>query len=85
MRIKNVTCEGAGVAVSIRGLPEQRIRDVVIENVRVNAIKGIRCQDIDDLTLREVDGVVTETPPFSCSNVRGLNIEDMALEQGGLS
>jgi len=85
IRIQNVTCEGAGVAVSIRGLPEQRIRDVSIENVRVNAIKGIHCQDIDDLTLRGVDGVVMEAPPFSCSNVKGLNIEDMTLEQGGPS
>jgi hypothetical protein len=69
--------------VSIRGLPEQRIRDVAIENVRVHAIQGIHCQDIDDLTLSRVDGVVTESPPFTCSNVRGLNIEDMDLEQGG--
>jgi hypothetical protein len=55
------------------------------KNVRVHAIQGIHCQDIDDLTLRGVDGVVMEAPPFSCSNVRGLNIEDMALEQGGPS
>ena len=82
IRIKNVTCEDAGVAVRIRGLPEQRIRDVVIKDVRAHAIKGIHCQDVDDLTLSGVDGVVTEAPPFSCSNVWGLNIEDMVLEQG---
>ena len=82
IRIKNVTCESAGVAVDIRGLPEQRVSHVILEHLHLNAVKGIRCQDVDDLTLNDVSGVVEEEPLFGCSNVRGLNIADMALEQG---
>jgi polygalacturonase len=78
--IKNVTCESAGVAVAIRGLPEQRMEHLVLENLHLNAIEGIQCQDVDDLTLDNVSGVVQEEPLFSCSNIRGLNVTNMTLE-----
>jgi len=82
--IRNVTCDSAGAAIHIRGLPEQRISHVVLEHVHVNAIKGIRCRDADDLTLGDVSGVIEEEPLFSCSNVQGLHITNMDLEQGSL-
>jgi polygalacturonase len=81
IRIENVTCASAGVAVVIRGLPEQRIERVLLENLHLNAVEGIRCQDVDDLTLSEVSGVVQKEPLFGCSNVRGLSVTNMTLEQ----
>ena len=83
IHVKNVTCEDAGVAVAIRGLPEQPIERVVLENLRLNAVEGIRCQDVDGLTLRDVSGVVQQEPLFSCSNIRGLNVSNMTMERGG--
>ena len=82
IHVKNVTCEDAGTGVYIRGLPEQRISRVVLEHLHLNATRGIRCQDVDDLTLRHVSGVAQEEPLFGCSNVRGLNVLDLALERG---
>ena len=84
VRIRNVTCESAGVAVHICGLPEQWIRHVVLERVRLNAVKGIRCQNVDGLALSDVSGIIEEEPLFSCSSVRGLNVANMSLEQGDL-
>jgi len=80
VHIKNVTCESARVAVAICGLPEQPIERVVLDNLRLNAIEGIQCQDVDDLTLSDVSGVVQEEPLFSCSNIRGLSVTNMTLE-----
>jgi polygalacturonase len=82
IHIKDIICEGAGVAVSIRGLPEQPISHVVLEHLHLSAVKGIRCQDVDDLTLSDVRGVVQEEPLFGCSNVSRLNVANMTLEQG---
>jgi polygalacturonase len=81
IHIKNVTCASAGVAVLIRGLPEQRIQRVTLENVRLNAVEGIHCQDVDHLSLNNVSGVVQKEPVFSCSNVRGLYTRDVVLEK----
>jgi len=80
IRIRNVTCESAGVAVAIRGLPEQPIERVALDNLNLNTVEGIRCQDADDLTLSDVSGVVQEEPLFSCSNIRGLNVTNMTLK-----
>ena len=78
--IRDVICDGAGAAIQIRGLPEQRISHVVLERVLLNAVKGIRCREVDDLTLEDVSGVIEEEPLLGCSNVRGLDITGMDLQ-----
>jgi polygalacturonase len=80
IHVRAVICESAGVAVVVRGLPEQPIERVVLEDLRLNAVEGIHCQDVDDLTLSDVSGVVQEEPLFKCSNVRGLNVTNVTLE-----
>jgi polygalacturonase len=81
IHIRDIICESAGVAVVIRGLPEQPIERVVLEDLHLNAVEGIHCQDADDLVFSDVSGVVQEEPPFGCSNVRRLSIANIALEQ----
>jgi hypothetical protein len=82
IHIKNVTCESAGTAIELCGLSEQPISRVTLERLRVNAVVGIHCRDIDDLTLRHISGVVEQEPLFSCSNVRGLDVISLDLQQG---
>jgi polygalacturonase len=82
IHIRDVTCDSTGVAIDICGLSEQRIEHVTLERVRVNAVQGVRCREVDGLTLRDVTGVVQDDPVFCCSNVKRLNVVDMALELG---
>jgi polygalacturonase len=83
IHMRNVTCESAGVALEIRGLPEQPLERVVLDGLRLHAIAGIRCQDVDSLVLNSISGVVQEEPLFTCSNVRALNVTDMTLRTPG--
>ena len=86
IHVRDVTCESAGMAAALRGLPEQPIERVVLEDLRLNAVEGIRCQDVDDLTLKNVGGVVQEEPLFACNDVRRLLVSNMTLvssELGG--
>lgn len=80
--LRDIRCEGAGAAVVLRGLPEQPISHIVLEDLSFTAVSGIRCQDVDDLTLSGVSATIDETPLFSCSNVRGLTVTGVTLEQG---
>lgn len=82
IRIRNVTCDRAGAAVVMRGLPERPIEHVVLEDLRLSALEGIRCQHVDGLALSNVTGVLQNEPFFACSNVKGLNVTNMTLEQG---
>lgn len=79
IRVRAVTCDGAGAAVEIRGLPEQPIEGVVLEDLRLNTVRGIHCREVNDLVVSNVRGVVEEEPALACSNVRGLNIAGLNL------
>lgn len=54
IKIRNVTCERAATGLDIRGLPEQPIRGVRLEDVQLNAVKDLYCEDVEDLTFRDV-------------------------------
>ncbi len=79
VHIRKVTCERAGLAVAIRGLPEQPVERVVLEDLRLHAVEGIRCQDADGLTFNNVSATVQDQPLLICSNVRRMNVTDMTL------
>ncbi len=53
--VRDITCEGAGAAVAIQGLPEGPLSNVVLERLNLSADRGIRCQDVDNLTLMDVN------------------------------
>jgi polygalacturonase len=79
VHVKNVTCESAGTAIVVRGLPEKPVEHIVLEALCLNAIKGIHCQDVKDLALNNVNCVVQQEPLFRCSNVRGLNMTNVTI------
>jgi polygalacturonase len=79
IRIKDITCKHAGVAAAIRGLPERPVERVVLQDLRLDAIEGIHCQDAVDLTFKNVRGTIQKEPHFSCSSVLGLKVTDMTL------
>jgi polygalacturonase len=78
--IRNVTCERVALAVDVRGLPEQPVSDVVLEHLRIHAVQGVRCQDVDGLTLNDVSGSVEKRPALSYESVQRLNETEVNLE-----
>jgi polygalacturonase len=79
VRIRNITCQSARTAVALRGLPEQPIESVALEDLRLHAIEGIRCQDVGDIAFTNVTCIAQTEPMFSCSNVTGLRVTGMTL------
>ena len=55
VRISRVRCTGAGTAVRLRGLPEQSLEHITLENLRISAGKGFSCEDVRNLQMRGVD------------------------------
>jgi hypothetical protein len=52
----------------------------VLEHLRVHAVQGVRCQDVDGLTLDDVSGNVEKRPVLSYENVQGLSETEVNLE-----
>jgi polygalacturonase len=80
IHIKNVTCENAVASIVVRGLPEQPIQRVVLEDLDLKSDSGIRCQNAVDLTLKNVTVQAQQEPVFSASNVSGLQTDNLNLE-----
>jgi polygalacturonase len=81
IHIKNVICEGARTAIAVRGLPEQPIQRVVLEDLDLKSNEGINCRDAVDLTLKNVTIRAQQEPLFNATNVSGLQTVGLNLKK----
>jgi len=61
--ISNVVCNGAEKAIFIRGLPEMHVQNIVLENMVLQAKKGIDCQEASGITFNNIKVISEETAP----------------------
>lgn len=61
--ISNVVCNGAEKAIFIRGLPEMHVKNIVLENMVLQAKKGIDCQEASGITFNNIKVISEETAP----------------------
>lgn len=62
-RISNVYCNGAEKAIFIRGLPEMHIKDILLENMVLQANKGVEIQEASNITLNNIKVWCKENKP----------------------
>lgn len=61
--ISNVYCNGAAKAIFVRGLPEMHVRDVVLENMVLQAKKGIDIQEATGIVFKNINVISSESDP----------------------
>jgi len=61
--ISNVYCNGAEKGIFIRGLPEMHVKDIVLENMVLQAKKGIDVQEASGITFKNIKIISAETDP----------------------
>jgi polygalacturonase len=61
--VKNVVCNGASKGIFIRGIPEMHVKDVVLENITLQADKGIDCQEASGISFKNVVMLSKQTNP----------------------
>lgn len=61
--ISNVYCNGAEKAIFVRGLPEMHVKDIVLENMVLQADKGIDVQEATGITFKNIKVISNETNP----------------------
>lgn len=81
--ISNVTCNGAAKAIFIRGLPEMHVKNVVLENMVLQAKKGIDCQEASGITFNNIRVISEETDPVvEILNSDNLVFNKLSYKQG---
>ncbi len=61
--ISNVYCNGAAKGIFVRGLPEMHVKDIVLENMVLQADKGIDVQESTGITFKNIKVISNETDP----------------------
>lgn len=61
--ISNVYCNGAEKGIFVRGLPEMHVKDIVLENMVLQAKKGIDIQEASGIKLKNIKIISAETNP----------------------
>jgi polygalacturonase len=62
--ISNVYCNGAEKAIFIRGLPEMHVKDIVLENMVLQANKGIDVQEASGISFKNISVISEEGNPL---------------------
>ena len=63
IHISNVVCDGAEEGIFVRGLPEMSIRDIYLENMVLSANKGAELTAAQNITLKNIRLVTSDTNP----------------------
>ncbi|MBK6825458.1 MAG: glycoside hydrolase family 28 protein [Chitinophagaceae bacterium] len=61
--ISNVYCNGAEKGIFVRGIPEMHVKDIVLENMVLQADKGIDIQEASGISLKNIKIISKETNP----------------------
>ena len=82
-RIRNVTCKGAATGILVRGLPEMAIKDIRIENAVIESQKGLVCQEAENIQLKNVALISTDTSPvLEVQNSRDITLDGIRYASG---
>jgi len=61
--ISNVYCNGAERAIFVRGLPEMHVKDIVLENMVLQANKGFDIQEATGISFKNIKVISDDTKP----------------------
>ncbi len=78
--ISGIECEGAKIAIEMRGLPEMPVEGITIEKMRSKSEWGVKLQSAKNIVLRDVRVEVEHLPALQAHNVENLRLEEFGGE-----
>jgi hypothetical protein len=81
--IKNVVVNGAAKAIFLRGLPEMNIKGIHLENITIQADKGIECIEASDISFKNVNIISkNNNPVVKLHNSANVNFNQLQFKPG---
>jgi hypothetical protein len=76
--LRGITCDGAGRAALLQGLPEMPLENIRLEDSRFIAKSGLVLSDVDLITLENVQVTAQSVPVVDLHGVRQFLVRDFA-------
>lgn len=77
--IRDVTCKGASQAIFLQGLPEMNLENVQLDNLLIEADKGLTCVDADHVKIYGLKLITKKLPVMEFTNSKNVNVENCVL------
>jgi polygalacturonase len=83
--VNNVACDGAAKAIFVRGLPEMNVKNIVLQNMVLQADKGLDMTEGTDITLRNIRLITKESDPvMNVHNSRNITFDKIGFPAADL-
>ena len=79
--IKNITCKGANQAIFLQGLPEMKLENVSLENLTMEAQKGMFCMDADGVYVKDLRLKTSHSPAVEIASSKDVSFTGLALPE----
>jgi polygalacturonase len=79
IRMSGIRCKGASRAIYLQGLPELNLENVHMEDLVMEAEKGLVCIDAKGITIRDLELKTSHFPAMTFHNARNVNIKGLEL------
>jgi polygalacturonase len=76
---RNITCKGAAQAIFLQGLPEQNLQNVTLENIDIEAEKGLSLIDVTGVTAKNLHLITKERRAVDIENSRNIDIQNILI------
>lgn len=76
--INDVVCNGAETAIFIRGLPEMNIRDIDMQNIRIQSKKGFVCTEAENIILKNATLHCNDKTVFDLQDSKNILLESIS-------
>jgi polygalacturonase len=81
--INNVVANGAAKAIFVRGLPEMNVKNIVMENMVIQADEGLDMTEGSGITLRNVNLVTKQSNPvLNIHNSKEITLDRISYNNG---
>ncbi len=81
--VQNVVCNGAEKAIFIRGIPEMNVKNVVLENMVLQAKKGIEITEGSNIQLKNIQLITEESDPVATiHNSQNIVVDNLTYPSG---
>ncbi|MES2431403.1 MAG: glycosyl hydrolase family 28 protein [Bacteroidota bacterium] len=81
---RNITCNGAAKGIFVRGIPEMHVKNVLMENLVLQANEGIDIQEASNITINNIKMISKNSKPLTyilnsdSVTINGLTYKDSA-------
>jgi hypothetical protein len=81
--IKNVVCDGAAKAIFVRGLPEMNVKNIVLEDMVLQADKGLDMTEGNGISLKNIRLITKNTDPvMNIHNSQNIALNKIGYKEG---